>query len=132
MPVNVNDATSTPMDPLKPQGVENILNFSTLDPTSKEVLHTANFNDGAPQGDKDVGVDDSIQSRGLLKGENRVVKRTSSCPPGRGRSTSSGPWSLDFVNRRKQNESGVPLQTKHHDSDTCYAKVPKSVTKKKG
>ena len=130
VPVNVNYTTSTPTDPLKPQGVENILKISTLDPVTKEVLPTGNCNDGAPQGDEDVGVDGSFQSRGLLKGENRVVKRTSSCPPARARSTSSSPWSLDFLNSRKQNAYGVPVKTKRNDSDTCYAKVPK--TKKKG
>lgn len=30
-------------------------------------------------------------------GEKRVVKRTSSCPPGRVRSTQYGPWSLEWV-----------------------------------
>ena len=87
------------------------MKVSTLEPTSKEVLPP---------------------SRGLSKGDYRVVKRTSSCPPGRGRSTSSGPWSLEFVNRCKQNDTGVPLKTKHNDSASCYVNVPNNVTKKKG
>jgi len=89
------------------------LKISTLDPITKELLPKEICKDDTLFVAKDVGVDGSNQSRGLLKGEKRgekrVVKQISSCPLVQDRSTASGLWSLDWVNRRKQNEFGVPL-----------------------
>ena len=49
---------------------------------------------------------DDRRSREFLNGDNKGVKRTSSCPPGRDRATSSGPWSLEWVHRVKSSSTG--------------------------
>lgn len=42
-----------------------------------------------------------------LKGVNKKVQRTSSCPPGRVHSLSAGPWSLEWAKRHKEVVNGV-------------------------
>jgi len=46
------------------------------------------------------------KDQNLLFNDKKRVKRTASCPPGRDRATSSGPWSLEWVNSRKYASSG--------------------------
>jgi hypothetical protein len=41
------------------------------------------------------------KARHAISVEKRPAKHTLSCPPGRAHSTSAGPWSLEWVNRRK-------------------------------
>ena len=38
--------------------------------------------------------------------KKKGVKRTTSCPPGRGRSLKAGPWSLEWVSRHKGADEG--------------------------
>ena len=45
-------------------------------------------------------------SKELFIDNNKVVQRASSCSPGRGRATSSGPWSLEWVHRVKSSSTG--------------------------
>jgi len=61
-----------------------------------------------------------------------VVKRTSSCPPGRVRSPTSGQWSLEWAKRHKFNDSEVPARPKPKVSKKSSFKRPSRVTKKKG
>jgi len=42
----------------------------------------------------------------FLNGVTKGAKRTSSCPPGRGRATSSGPWSLEWFHKVKSSSTG--------------------------
>jgi hypothetical protein len=62
---------------------------------------------------KDIG----SQSRHVVSGEKRPVKRTLSCPPGHAHSVSTGPWSIEWANRHKCASSGAvrPLSTERSD-----------------
>jgi len=72
------------------------------------------------------------KSREFVTDEKRVVKRTSSCPPGRGRSTTSGPWSLEWVSRHRCDDTVISLKPKSKViANSSSQGVPK-VTKKKG
>jgi len=70
------------------------------------------------------------QSRKCLIEDKKVVRRTSSCPPGRDGATSSGPWSLEWTKTHKSESMGAAPKLK--------TKVPvhstggKRVTKRKG
>ena len=52
------------------------------------------------------------RSREFVVDNDKVVKRTSSCPPGRDRATSSGPWSLEWVHRVKSSSMGGASKSK--------------------
>ena len=49
------------------------------------------------------------RSREHLLFEKQIVKRMTSCPPCSVRSSATGPWSLDWVNKHKTTASGGPL-----------------------
>ena len=70
------------------------------------------------------------QSRKFLIDDKKVVKRTSSCPPGRDRATSSGPWSLEWVNSHKSVSLGAASKPKN--KVTVKTSGVQRVTKKKG
>lgn len=55
---------------------------------------------GENHGDASVSVGGGSRRDRLLQGP-RIIQRTTSCPPGRGRSANSGPWSLDFLKSQK-------------------------------
>jgi len=70
------------------------------------------------------------QARKLLFDDKKVVKRTASCPPGRDSATSSGPWSLEWVNSRKSVSLGAASKPKNKVTGRTWG-VHK-ITKKKG
>ena len=59
------------------------------------------------------------------------VKRTTSCPPGRGRSLKTGPWSLEWVNRNKGADAGGAA-TISYAPISSSVRVPIASKKKKG
>ena len=61
----------------------------------------------------------------------KSAKRTTSCPPGRAHSASAGPWSLEWVNRRKIDFNEVVRPPKINSRQSNSSGVPR-VTKKKG
>jgi hypothetical protein len=70
-------------------------------------------------------------SRHFSSIERRVVKRTSSCPPGRVRNIKAGPWTLEWINRHKGEEAGRPFSFHAKVSNKVTAAVSRG-TKKKG
>ena len=70
------------------------------------------------------------QSRKILIDAKKVVKRTSSCPPGRDRATSLGPWSLEWVTSHKSVSLGATSKPKN--KVTVKTSGVQRVTKKKG
>jgi len=70
------------------------------------------------------------QSRKLLINDKKVVKRTASCPPGRDKATSSGPWSLEWVNSHKSVSLGAASKPKN--KVTVKMSGVHRITKKKG
>ena len=70
------------------------------------------------------------QSRKSLFDDKKVVMRTSSCPPGRDRATSSGPWSLEWAKSHKSFSMGTASKPKN--KVTVKSSGMKRVTKKKG
>ena len=70
-------------------------------------------------------------SRKFLIDDNKVVKRTSSCPPGRVRATTSGPWSLDWVQRAKSLSTGGASKSKNGGAKKS-AGVQRAAKKKGG
>lgn len=77
-------------------------------------------------------VRDGGKSRDFLSGAKRVVKQTSSCPSCRVRSTSSGPWSLERVNRHRCDNIGVTLKSKYKVIGNSFSQGVPKITKKKG
>jgi len=73
---------------------------------------------------------DDRQSRKSLFDDKKVIRRTSSCPPGREGATASGPWSLEWTKRHKSVSMGAApkLKTKVPVHSTSV----KRVTKRKG
>jgi len=70
------------------------------------------------------------QSRKSLFDYKKVVMRTSPCPPGRDRATSSGPWSLEWAKSHKSFSMGTASKPKN--KVTVKSSGMKRVTKKKG
>lgn len=64
--------------------------------------------------------------------EKRDVKRTSSCPPGRVRSTTTGSWSLDWVKKHKRIDVGGPVLSCTKVTANCSSKNAPRFTRKKG
>jgi hypothetical protein len=74
---------------------------------------TRNINKAIVSLDNDkgeVGVEDLI-SRHAHSGTRKIGKRTTSCPPGRVHSFSSGPWSLKWINRQNTTDKIVKNKT---------------------
>ena len=79
---------------------------------------------------KDGGVRNKVEK--LLLGPCRGVKHTTSCPPGRGRSGISSPWSLKWVNTQKfDGVSDSLLKNTKVLNESSTSSGPK-LTKKKG
>ena len=72
------------------------------------------------------------RSRELLKTEKRNVLCASSCPPTRARLTSSGPWSLDWVNKQKRLKGGGPILSIPTEKANFASKNAPRLTRKKG
>lgn len=53
-------------------------------------------------------------SYNLVLGDRKVVKCTTSCPPGWVDAGTSGPWSLEWIHR--QNNEVIMLKNKSHSS----------------
>lgn len=115
------------------------------------VEHSADFK--APQGaisglvptvlNKSIQHDDSIvnkqpetvgndRSRKLLCGDRRSSKRTTSCPPGRTYFEAAGPWSLEWINRDKNNVLVHPLQSEPRGHHSSSSGAPRVIKKKGG
>jgi len=60
----------------------------------------------------------------------RIVKRTSSCPPGRVRSSVSGPWSLEWVNKQFDSDNRQLLKPRALHASS--SKRGHKISKKKG
>jgi len=69
-------------------------------------------------------------SKELFIDNNKVVQRASSCSPGRGRATSSGPWSLEWVHRVKS--SSTSDASKSNNGFPRKSAGVQRATKKKG
>ena len=70
------------------------------------------------------------KDRKLLFNDKKGVKRSASCPPGRDRATSSGPWSLEWVKSRKNASLGAA--SKPNNKVSVSTSGAHGVTKKKG
>ena len=132
--VPVKDITSDsgPKAPSMPQGVDFVTSTSALEHVMKDVPDAVLSKENIRLSAKDVGDVGFNESRDSLKGEKRVIKRTSSCPPVRVRSTTSGLWSVEWANRRKHDDFGAFSVSKPKDTDKCFEKGPTRVSKKKG
>ena len=64
--------------------------------------------------------------------KKKVVKRTSSCPPGRVRAGTSGPWSLEWVNGLNNEDIGVSCAPKKLAVHNYSSQRAPRITKKKG
>jgi len=64
--------------------------------------------------------------------DKRLVKRTSSCPPGRLRNIKAGSWSLEWVNRHKRVEAGKATSLQSKDTRKVIAAAPRGSKKKGG
>jgi len=71
------------------------------------------------------------QTRKLSLDAKRVVKRTSSCPPGRDRGTVSGPWSLEWAAGHKSASLGAASKP-NHKAPTKPSGVQRATQKKGG
>jgi len=69
-------------------------------------------------------------SRKFLIDDQKVVKRTSSCPPRRARAITSGPWSLEWVQRARSFSTGGASKPKNGVS--MKSAGVQRVAKKKG
>ena len=70
------------------------------------------------------------QYRHCLTDNKKVVRRASSCPPGKDSATPSGPWSLEWAKTHKSFSMGPASKPKHRVSAGTTG--VKRVTKKKG
>jgi len=75
-------------------GTANVNSFIPEVVETNVTLKGAASNNGTTQSPLLADGERSSRLDQLLKGP-RVLKRTTSCPPGRGRSTTTGPWSLE-------------------------------------
>lgn len=76
-------------------------------------------------------VRDDRKLRDFLSDDKRVVKQTSSCPPCQVRSTSSGPWSLEWVSRHRRDKIGASFKSKSKAIGNSSSQgVPKAAKKK--
>jgi len=96
------------------------------------VLKTATALEGSAhinRGIRDEGTE--VVQRHFPSVDKRVLKRTSSCPPGKLRNIKAGPWSLEWVSRHNKVEArkSISLQTK--ETRKIIASAPRG-TKKKG
>jgi len=72
------------------------------------------------------------RSREHLLFEKQIVKRMTSCPPCSVRSSATGPWSLDWVNKHKTTASGGPLLPKPKVTIISTSKNASRIKRKKG
>jgi hypothetical protein len=117
-----------------PQGMESMLKSMFEDPVIKKTLTSVPSNIGKQSTKKVVVGEGGTKSGDHFKGEKRVVKRSSSCPLGRVRltTTSSGPWSMEWMSKCKKDDRRAPLVSKSKGTDNCSSKGPMRVSKKKG
>jgi len=120
---------------MKPSPVSATVKVSTVSPThatsapaedpslvSSTVSKPAQVFEGVRKVDR--------QSRKCLIDDKKVVRRTSSCPPGRDGATSSGPWSLEWTKTHKSVSMGAAPKLKTKVS--VHSTGVKRVTKRKG
>ena len=69
-------------------------------------------------------------SKDFFIAKTKVVKRASSCPPGRDRAPSSGRWSLDWVHRLKSSSAGGA--SKPNNGSSAKSAGAQRAAKKKG
>ena len=62
----------------------------------------------------------------------RIIQRTTSCPPGRGRVANSGPWSLDWLKSQNLVGKGGNLTSNKNLQLIMHLQVDLELTKKKG
>jgi len=67
----------------------------------------------------------------LLRGP-RIIKRTTSCPPVRGRSATSGPWSLEWIKNQNIFVNGGYFPSNKNVTINSSSTVEPHVNKKKG
>lgn len=76
---------------------------------------------------------DISKSEKILRGVKRVPEQTTSCPPGRVHSPTSGPWSLEWAKRQKHVVDGVVVPKKTDIiNKSSLAGLPRDSKKKSG
>lgn len=129
-PISVPPVNSLPVVTSKPQGTELPSVLPIPDPHI--VINEVHSKDGIFVSNKEVSADAGSRFGKHFNFAKRVAKRTSSCPPTQGRPAVSGPWSLEWADKIKRNESEANLRAGSKVHATSTSKVLPKVLKKKG
>jgi len=110
------------------EGNAHVLSANGTDNTCNTPIY--NFSAGSHNATKNDGVGGSRRDQ-ILRGPC-IIKRTTSCHPGRDGTATTGPWSLEWANSQNLDIVGGNLpSTKHVSINSSSSKDPR-VNKKKG